>query len=481
MSHARQCLVIALVSVAPVAALAQSSGVERYFPLVPGNRWVWTSGAYPLWYYHTAVVGDTTIGGDPYAVVTTERRYAIYQTESAARCALRLAGGPVAYEIEALRVSGTADCLAPQIAFEGGTDLSNRQGTPMTVEIGGETYALDEVLHEVRERVNVGLGFADFAAGVGPLFTWFAYTAGGGGGGEGSKLVYAEVDGATYGTEPLAYPAPDPARFYPLGAGDTWVYGLPFDSNPAEEWEVRTVVGDTTIGGDAYALVARQRLDASDGSTREEARCAVRYVDGWFEWVAVTGACAPVEEAFRDRGWWAPFTEVAYVEAECDVSVNHQRYDVPYCFDLGHQSATGSFTFAHFAADLGFVSYSRFDGMDHDEMGLAYARVGGVAYGANPVAAEGGPDGGSGLAVAAVAPNPFRRATALDLVVPRAEAVRVEVFDGLGRRVRVEDRGVLAAGRHRVVLDGGGLAPGVYVVRVTAGEAVAAVRLARVE
>ena len=66
-------------------------------------------------------------------------------------------------------------------------------------------------------------------------------------------------------------------------------------------------------------------------------------------------------------------------------------------------------------------------------------------------------------------PNPARTHATfmLSLASPR-ETVRVEAFDLLGRRVAVLHDGPLAAGTHRLVLDGTGLPAGVYVVRSTA-------------
>ena len=78
--------------------------------------------------------------------------------------------------------------------------------------------------------------------------------------------------------------------------------------------------------------------------------------------------------------------------------------------------------------------------------------------------------------LAAPAPNPFADRTAFGLDVEAAQAVRVEVFDVLGRRVAVLHDGMLAAGQtHRFVFEAAGLPGGLYFVRAT-GEASAQVR-----
>ncbi len=70
-------------------------------------------------------------------------------------------------------------------------------------------------------------------------------------------------------------------------------------------------------------------------------------------------------------------------------------------------------------------------------------------------------------------PNPFGASATLRFAVPTAQPVRVELYDGLGRRVRVLYDGTPAAGSHAVALDGRGLPSGVYLVRLV-GEGVSA-------
>jgi ligand-binding sensor domain-containing protein len=81
--------------------------------------------------------------------------------------------------------------------------------------------------------------------------------------------------------------------------------------------------------------------------------------------------------------------------------------------------------------------------------------------------------GGSALSEAY--PNPSRGVASLTLDVVEAQAVRVEVYDGLGRRVAVLLDGDVEAGTHALVFDGSSLPAGVYVVRVT-GERFTAAR-----
>ncbi len=88
------------------------------------------------------------------------------------------------------------------------------------------------------------------------------------------------------------------------------------------------------------------------------------------------------------------------------------------------------------------------------------------------------------FALQAPFPNPFQTETTLTFALPEAADVRLEAFDALGRRVGVIAAGPRPAGTHRVRLPGDGLAPGLYLVRLTAsgpdGERTATRRLVRV-
>ncbi|MEM6327227.1 MAG: T9SS type A sorting domain-containing protein [Bacteroidota bacterium] len=67
-----------------------------------------------------------------------------------------------------------------------------------------------------------------------------------------------------------------------------------------------------------------------------------------------------------------------------------------------------------------------------------------------------------------VYPNPSRGAMALRFAVAEAETVRLTVYDALGRTVAVLTDGLLPPGEHETTTDG--LAPGVYVAVLDAGD-----------
>jgi hypothetical protein len=69
-----------------------------------------------------------------------------------------------------------------------------------------------------------------------------------------------------------------------------------------------------------------------------------------------------------------------------------------------------------------------------------------------------------------VYPNPFNSTTRLTFTVPRAGQVNMSLYNLAGQRVINVLEGNFAPGEHAVVLNGEGLASGIYFVRVEAGE-----------
>ena len=87
--------------------------------------------------------------------------------------------------------------------------------------------------------------------------------------------------------------------------------------------------------------------------------------------------------------------------------------------------------------------------------------------------AEGRAELPGGIALRQNYPNPFNPETVIEFELERADAVRLEVFDLLGRRVRLLADGALPAGLHRVRWDaiddvGVRVPSGVYLYRLSA-------------
>ena len=90
--------------------------------------------------------------------------------------------------------------------------------------------------------------------------------------------------------------------------------------------------------------------------------------------------------------------------------------------------------------------------------------------------------GNVAFAIRSLIPNPSAGITTIGFALPKADRVKLEVFDAAGHRVRTVADGAFGAGVHQAVWDGrdtrGTIAkPGTYFVRLSAGGRVATQKL----
>jgi hypothetical protein len=74
-------------------------------------------------------------------------------------------------------------------------------------------------------------------------------------------------------------------------------------------------------------------------------------------------------------------------------------------------------------------------------------------------------------------PNPFNPSTSIKYALPLISYVRIEVYNTLGQMVTCLVDGVELAGYHEVRFDGSGMASGMYICRLVAGNSVRTGRL----
>jgi hypothetical protein len=86
----------------------------------------------------------------------------------------------------------------------------------------------------------------------------------------------------------------------------------------------------------------------------------------------------------------------------------------------------------------------------------------------------------SSLRFAIAGSHPVREEVSFRMELPEAAHVRIDLFDVAGRRVRGVTDETMPAGTHRVSWRAGGLAPGVYLARLSALGRSEAVRVVRV-
>ena len=78
-------------------------------------------------------------------------------------------------------------------------------------------------------------------------------------------------------------------------------------------------------------------------------------------------------------------------------------------------------------------------------------------------------------------PNPFRSSGHISFALDRPARVSAELLTPQGTLVKALARGEMKAGHHRIAIPGEGLAPGIYLCRVTAGNRGKTVKVVKVE
>ena len=73
-------------------------------------------------------------------------------------------------------------------------------------------------------------------------------------------------------------------------------------------------------------------------------------------------------------------------------------------------------------------------------------------------------------------PNPFNASTVIAFDLPATGCATLRIVDVLGREVAVPVRGLMQAGTHRIVFDGGNLSAGIYFAQLTSGNDVETIK-----
>jgi photosystem II stability/assembly factor-like uncharacterized protein len=137
------------------------------------------------------------------------------------------------------------------------------------------------------------------------------------------------------------------------------------------------------------------------------------------------------------------------------------------------------------------VSWSLYnDGLPGDFAGAALAADGPFLYAGDDArgawrrivspAEVAVPAADAGLTLSPARPDPFASETVLGYLLPRSGAVRIDLIDASGRRVRSLLEATQPAGAHEIRIDAGGLPAGLYFCRLTMGGTAVSRRILRV-
>ena len=496
-------LVLFLAEALHAQAVPDTTAPWRYYPLHVGD--VWDSADDSILervpYVRREVVKDTVADGRTYAVVRTR----------AFRRDLAPVGDGHLYErydttqanIELRDTAGNTFLRYPcRLDSPFGAECASSGGTGPGAYVDGAprvAIRIDETTVETAVKGFGTLGDScTLAAGIGELGCY----------GDASslrpELVYARVAGVEYGAPLVLENVPDttpPSSYYPLAVGTRQEYKTRSYQTGTEvilAYERREIVRDTLIGGTAYAIEERRRNDGTTAFSDAAERLVLRF-----------------DPATKRIVRWQDGTEQTFVcdldaslgsRIDCDAEVTAPdgsaeetgAYGLLQYIRIGTQSVPGvpakrfarlsdpppeyfsqpAFWLAGFG-ESGWYSRPDCPGCITTLEYVRRVEPSGVVteFGTRvPVASEAAP--GASVFALAAAPNPTAGPLSLSLTLPEAQTVRLEAFDALGRRVWHLEA-PLGAGPQRVAVDASAWAPGLYVVRATAGRASAATRVVR--
>ena len=181
-----------------------------------------------------------------------------------------------------------------------------------------------------------------------------------------------------------------------------------------------------------------------------------------FDFDLTNAPAAPVDMLTWYRTETGRTKETSSFDPDTD---DYDRRDFYYylptgAFDASYPTSSPAYTLADNGCPAGDLNW--WPGLDASACLMGVANEDGLA------------ETGLGLSSG---PNPFRDATTVRFSLAEAGDVALDVYDALGRRVATLAEGARAAGDHTARWDAADVAPGLYVVRLRAGDAVATHRV----
>lgn len=472
----------ALLVLAPLA-LAQPAD-HPYFPLHVGDVWIHDVYGDPGGHRTTTVLGWEGEGDEAFwrvgASFAPFDGSAVVESE----CAVRIILLSELHFVEVTPLSGEGcDAIAP---------VDDEPALPTSGEL--EEVSVTTRAHTLRLASISTLTTAGFhvncmrvAENVGVFSRIQCSRSGGGGNYLTERLVYAEVDETTYGVHPDEFFASyDPLHYMPLDVGNRWTY---------------SVLQSYWYSPSSDTYLKDYQITEFEESTARHTLTLTRLEEGE---VTATYSC----EIWMDPSGRVQLSgpdECALGSSPSSIFTSSQRWsfrmigasafetygisDIPYDLltlsffwsavrDDPVSSPTNTLLYQS-AHGIGLLHYDAYYDSPSDPFPtrdvytLLYADTGEAVYGVNPVSNEGpatSDPAAPGLR-AALYPNPAVGRARLALTLARPAEVTVEAYDLLGRRWLREALGPLPPGTAHHDLDLSGLASGVYVVNVRAGDA----------
>ncbi|MEM1054375.1 MAG: T9SS type A sorting domain-containing protein [Bacteroidota bacterium] len=458
------------------ATVSAQDSIPDAWPLEVGNRWVFQTDYWNLspapsggvtsdrrtgsiaW----EVTGEVAGGTEALPVLTIERTLLGAGT-STWTCAVRTREENDILYFDLVGPDGMGSCEADppvvpsRFSGEGLANFGAGFEQP-DVTIGGVTYAQTRALF-VNDSDTIVDRLWGVAEGIGPIQFSYGASSGGFASANRAQLRYAEVGGATYGV-----PLDLGGDFVSFDPGNTWIYEA---RDARAGW-----LGFVTWTVVEEEGATRLRLDRTlFGQTTTLGTCDVTRdgpapETGWALQVRFDGDCAggellalPLDLDSGERGF-----HVRAYTPDRPITVGGEDYtaDTNRWFDTEGDFETERAVW-EVARGIGVTSYAVRNTTQPEPndwtLTLAFASVGGEAFGTMPVAREPVPDR---LALR-VSPNPTMDRVAV--MGAGGPPVTLQVLDVRGRVVRQLEPTTLPAS-----VDVRDLAPGVYAIVATEGE-----------
>ena len=256
--------------------------------------------------------------------------------------------------------------------------------------------------------------------------------------------------------------AQTPESFFPSQVGNLWQY-----YGAVTLWQDWSILRDSVAGdGYRYLSVQRGRTGQPSWLYRLDSTFTVSRNNGPAGWDTVYRLSADSGDAWLVRSgptgprysWvYAVYQDVIFGRA---ATVKVIRYG-PAHPDSGGNSFY--FTEQHLASGFGVVYHWEEPG---DYAFLTGCIVAGDTFGTIVSVRENESIIPESPQLSQNYPNPFNPTTTIEFSLPAETAVRVSIYDILGREIAILLDEKMAHGEHRIVFDGSHLASGVYFARL---------------
>jgi len=261
-------------------------------------------------------------------------------------------------------------------------------------------------------------------------------------------------------------------RWYPLDKGNYWQYSFYYSDWRIPEFSSghfsMEVVGDTVMpNGKQYAIIERRSLPDTSGASyiyqRVDTTTANVYQycaespGGEFLIDSLASQVGDSSRAFRDgycedEVGWITFCQDIYIDTTLGMAF-HMK-------DFERMGFIPSWQYT-LAKGLGYISGFAAELWEYSE-GLVYARIRGKAYGKAVKIISDEMFKVTSYQLKPNFPNPFNSVTWIEYYLPRAEPIRIAVYNVMGQLVQVLYSGKQTAGFHSIRWDARNLPSGVY-------------------